>query len=178
MIRPLALIAGPLLCGIIFFRVAAPAQAPGVYIDIADDIHRLSTCVDGASDGDVSGSAPVAPGGVQSFFLVLPDTVAARTSAPSARLYLRVANHAEPRIDYGRAPIGTTVRRMGARAYRVTSDQALRWDSRGATGAFYRQALSRFGGNRETTELLVELEIATPAVCRYSVTLGPPPGLP
>ena len=187
MIRSLALIGGPLLCGVVFFLLAAPAQAPGVYVEIgdglnrneiADGLYRLSTCIDGASDVDVSGTAPVAPGGVSSFFLVLPDTVAARTPAPSARLYLRVANHAAPRIDYGRAPIGATVGRMAPRVYRVTSDQALRWDAPGATSSFYWQALSRLGGNRETTELLVELEITTPlAACRYAVTLGPPAGL-
>jgi hypothetical protein len=64
--------------------------------------------------------------------------------------------------------------------YRVASDQPLRWDWKGPTGAAYRTALSRTLGDRATTEVLVELEVTGLATgaCRYAVTMGPPPSLP
>lgn len=178
--KALALIIGPLLCGGLFFLAAAPRQAPGAYVEIADGVYRLPACVDGAQPAEaVSTTALVAPSEVLSFFLVLPDNVSA-AQAGSARLFLKAVNHAEPKTDYGRTALPTTVRRMDSRVYRVTSGQSLRWDSRGLTGSVYRQALPRVLGSRATTELLVELEVPAPPAssCRYAVTLGPPPGLP
>lgn len=181
MIKALALIVGPILCGVVFFLTEAPAQTPGVYVEIADGIYHLSTCVSGTSSvAGVSTTAPVVTGDVLSFFLVLPDNVSAPTNAKSARLYLNVVNHAEPQTEYGRTPLATAVHRMNPHVYRVMSDQLLRWDSRGVTNSVYQQALSHIPGNRATTELLVELEIPAPPAgpCTYAVVLGPPPGLP
>jgi hypothetical protein len=176
----LALIIGPLLCGGLFFLAAAPHQAPGAYIEIADGIYRLPTCVSGALPAEaVSRTAWVVPGDVLSFFLVLPDSVSAPPPVGSAKLFLKAVNHAEVQTDYGRTPLPTIVRRMAPAVYRVTSDQSLRWDSRGLTGSVYRQALARIPGNRDTAELLLELDVPAPPAspCRYVVTLGPPPGL-
>jgi hypothetical protein len=155
----LAIIVGPLLCGAIFFVTRGPAQKPGAYVETA---------------------AAVALGEVRAFFLVLPDRAPARASADGAQLSLRVVNHAEPQIDYGRAPLPTTIRRMNANVYRVSSDQTLRWDPRGPTDAIYRRALARMPGNRATTEVLLVLEVPQPHAgsCLYAMTLGPPPSLP
>jgi hypothetical protein len=181
MLKAFALIVGPILCGTVFFLTKAPAQAPGAYVELADGVYRLSTCVSGISSvAGVSTTAPVAPGEVRSFYLLLPDSVSAPANAQSARLYFKVVNHAEPQTDYGRTPVATTVRRLHQRVYRVTSEQALRWDPHGVTSAVYRQALSRIPSNRATTELLLELEVPAPpaGACRYAVIVGPPPTLP
>jgi hypothetical protein len=175
----LAIIVGPLLCGAIFFVTRGPVQKPGAYVETADGVYPLPTCLAGTSP-DVSAAAAVALGEVRAFFLVLPDRAPARASADGAQLSLRVVNHAEPQIDYGRAPLPTTIRRMNANVYRVSSDQTLRWDPRGPTDAIYRRALARMPGNRATTEVLLVLEVPQPHAgsCLYAMTLGPPPSLP
>jgi hypothetical protein len=180
-ILALALIGGPILCGAVFFLAEAPAQTTGAYVGVSGGVYRLPDCVAGASPANaVSSTSPVVPGELLSFFLVVPDGVSDPAPATSATLFLTAVNHAEPQADYGRTPLPTTVRRMARNVYRVTSDQTLRWDSRGPTGEVYRQALAGILGNRATTELLLVLEVPalTAGSCRYGVTLGPPPALP
>jgi hypothetical protein len=173
MIKAAALILGPLLCGVIFFLVAAPAATPGAYLELADGVYPLSPCRDGVSP---AGGVPAsAPGGVQAFLLLAGDAVPAPADAQSARLYLKVVNHADPQTDYGRTALPTAVQRLNPRVYKVTTEQVLRWDSRGLMNAVYRQALSLKPGDRATTEVVVELEVPAPAgACRYAVSLGPP----
>jgi hypothetical protein len=181
MIKVVTLILGPILCGVVLFLIEAPAQTPGAYLEITEFVYSpLSACrSETVPAKEVWANAPVVPQ-VRSFFLVLADRSSAPVSAQSARLYLRVVNHAEPGADYGREPIATTVHRMNAHVYRITSDPMPRWDAKGLTGSIYRQALSRHPGNRATTELQAELETRSPSggFCRYAVTLGPPPSLP
>jgi hypothetical protein len=177
MIKALALIVGPILCGVLFFLAEAPAQTPGAYVETADGIYRLSTCEPGASNvAGVSTAAPVVAGDVLRFYLVLPDDSAA-VHAQAARLYLTVVNHAESEADYGRARLATVVRRMNSRVYRFRPEQALQWGSSEVTRSVYEQALAKMPGSRATAELLVELEVPAPTagLCRYAVSLGPPP---
>jgi hypothetical protein len=173
----LALIGGPILCGAAYFMATRPAQAPGVYVELVDGVYPLPACAAGT---DISSTAAVTPGDIRSLFIVLPDAASAAANAETAKLYLRVVNHAEPQTDYGRTPLPATVARMSSRVYRVRSDRALRWDPQGLTNTVYRQALSRMLGNRATTEVLLELEVPErgTASCRYALTLGPPPSLP
>lgn len=173
----LALIGGPILCGAVYFIAAAPAPAPGAYVEIVDGVYPLPAC---AASADVSSTAAVAPAEIRSVFIVLPDDGGEGANVEAAKLYLRVVNHAAPQTDYGRTPLPTTVARMSARIYRVRSDRALRWDPQGVPSAVYREALSRIPGNRGTIEVLLELEVPGRAggSCRYALTLGPPPSLP
>jgi hypothetical protein len=180
MLKALVLIVGPLLCGAVFFLTEAPAQTPGAYVELPDGVYRLPPCVAGSSPiTGLSTTAPAAPEGVRSFYVLSPDSASAPARARSARLYLKVVNHAEPQTDYGRAPLGTMVHRMHPHVYRVTSDQSLRWDSGGVIGSVYRQALARMPGHRATIDLLLELDVpeSSGGSCRYAVTLGSPPAV-
>jgi hypothetical protein len=171
-LKAAALVIGPLVCGALFFWRAAPPQRPGAYVEAGDAVYALGECEQGSTVG--APGVPLAE--VVAVSVLLPnDSPAAVVAAESARLYLKVVDHAHPAVDYSRVPLESTVRRMQSRVFRVAPRVPLRWEPDGALERTYREALAHTAGTRSAMEVLLQLEVPAPGgSCVRSVSLGAP----
>lgn len=175
-LKALVLVVGPLLLGVAWFFLVAPARQPGVYLEFPDRVFELSPC-DATTAGTFSAVAPKTSDGVAAFVVVRPDEASAPPAEAFGQLFLTVVNHADPGSALGRFALDTQVQRIGPGIHRVMSSHRLQWEFGGLSESVYRQALAQHKADRATIELMVELE--TPAssrqgACRYGVVVGPP----
>ena len=182
-----ALFAGPLLFSALFFRLLAPGQAPGVYLETSVGAYALSgyasqtgSSVEKAMTALVLADA-MADDAQRAFVIVgTPDSPLV-ANAPSARLWCFVVDAADEGSHAPAMPIPATIRQINPRtfgvtdkltggvsvaaanprAYRVTSAELTKSFRNPASVAFqqYYLALARTTGPRETMDVLIGLEV-------------------
>ena len=198
-----ALIAGPLLCAALFFRLEAPGQDPGVYLEtdrgpfehtLLETDRGLYTLSGYAADqvgasGEAALKTPVPPSGTKrlAFYIVGPRDSPLGANAPSATLWCFVVDGVDDGFRASAVRLPATIHQINPRAYRVTSDELENLVASGKPGsgwapervAFqqYQRALARTTRPRTTMEVLIGLEIQDSAAGprrMYSVRVGPP----
>ena len=175
-VKALALIAGPLVCGILYFLIEAPDRGPGVFLETEQGTYRLSGhpthSPHSLSDARTS-AAVIADRGAVAFFVVgLPVPA----TGPVARLYVFAMDDADStfRSEYVSLPV--TISQINARAFRVTSDQLATWGPETEAFRRYQDVLPNHHGSRATIEAWIGLEIQRTAAGSpemYAVRVGP-----
>jgi hypothetical protein len=174
-----ALIAVPLLCGELYFRMYAPGQAPGVYLESSAGLFTLSGySPDQAGSGEAVLKSPVIPyGPPAAFYIVGPRESPLAAHAASATLWCFVVEADAP-FRARALPVPATVRQINPRAYRVTADELKKpWGPESVPFKAYQQALARTIGSRTAMAVMIGVEVqASPGGPRqmYSVRVGPP----
>ena len=181
LLKSVAIIGVPLLCGAIYFWLEAPPTG-GVYVELVrgddDVLHEVTGYASEtpASAADAAAHSPVSPDFVvQSFFVVGPPGSALLSGAPAAKFFTFVIDDADPAFRSEYVPLPATVRQVNRRAFRVTSSQ-FPWQPDSIAYKHFSKVIATSLGSRAMKEALIGLELTDAAGKRtmYSVRVGPP----
>lgn len=159
-----ALIAGPVLIALAFFRAKAPGQHPGVYVELSSTSEPRTFEVAGvladpvASAADVSRAALAMPAGrFESFFVLDPDAVAAKSSA---KVVLLMVDAADPSVRVEPVDVPSVTTPVNAHAYRVVPDAA---QLKQLTPEYYRRALRQVASSRVSLDMVMAVVVTDAA---------------
>lgn len=186
-----ALLGLPLVCAELYFRLVAPGQSAGVYLETdraykvtlleADrSLHTLLPYDPGAagSAAEAIAASPLPmPGRKLAFFIVdSPDAPAFSKTVP-ATLWCFVV---EKGIDHFRdraVSLPATITQINPRTVRVTTEELEHaWGADRIAFQQYAQALADGSSSRKNLDVLIGLELQDVGGARrmYSVRVGPP----
>ena len=176
-----ALIAVPLLCAELYFRMNDPGRDPGVYLEAGDGQYTLSgyAADQPTASGDAATRTPVVPGGpAKAFYIVGPPDSPLAANARTATLWCFVVDDTGARFRADAMPVPATITQINPRAHRVTSDELGKaWGPESVAFQAYQRALARTAGSRTTMAVMIGLEVQDSAGGprrMYSVRVGPP----
>jgi hypothetical protein len=187
-----ALLGGPLLCAEIYFRLEAPGQGPGVYLEtdrnykvtLLETERGLYTLAGYATNqagaaAEALAKSPVARTGRRlAFFIAGPPDSTLIGNAPTAALWCYVVDPADDRFRATAVRVPATILRINPRAYRIGSNELEQvWAAQGIPFQQYTRAVSTSARPRAKLDVMIGLEIqdspgGPPRM--YSVRVGPP----
>lgn len=177
MVRALALVLGPIVCGAVFVLLAAPPETPGAYAVTASGVYPLPGAPEQTCRGDLHPATvhPPPPLGVPvlddvtqglTFYVVSAHRSAVGSNLVSARLFFFIGRNGPQAVgpDYQSVPV--TVRQANARVHQVV---VARFDDE-VSEARYRQVLAHVPGSRATLEGALALVVSDHGACRTYLT--------
>lgn len=188
----LTLLVVPLLLAEWYFRVQAPGQTPGVYLEtdrayattlLETDraLHTLEGYVAGApgSSREAVTKSPVQVGGRRlAFFVVAPKGSALANAIASATVWAFVVAGSDDGFRERAVQVAATVTPINPEVYRVTSPELDNlWGADREAFRQYQQVLFRTSVPRQSLDVMIGLELreGTSGPARmYSVRVGPP----
>lgn len=176
LIKAVAVILGPILCGALLFFAEAGGQKPGVYLDTPRGMFALSrfSTAAGPPFPDVLQRVAVPPDArVISFFVVGRPGFPIAAQLADAALYLFVVDRRDESFQSEYLPIRTHVSQASPEAFHITSED-LR--EKNLSGRFFQDVLSRTIRSRASMELYVGLDVSDAVAGSrrlYSVRFGP-----
>ena len=192
MLAVATLMAVPFLGAEVYFRVNAPGQGAGVYLEtdhnykatLLESDRELNTLSGFAPDGPGAAQAAMArspitePGRRVSFYIVAPPASALHAHVSEAKLWSFVVDGANDGFRAGAAPVPATITQINPGVFRVSSPELEQvWGGDRIAFAQFERALSTSHAPRVRMVAMIGLELPEgPDRARrmYSVRVGPP----